>query len=57
MKDFNKMTFAEINNEMERFQTQIIRQQADGIQPTERQKKYFYVLSKAFKKINAEVAK
>ena len=57
MKDFNKMTFAEINAEMERFQRQIIKQQAQRIPLTERQLKYFYVLRKAYRKINAEYAK
>lgn len=57
MKDFNKMTFTEINNEMARFQEQILRQQADGIPLTQRQMNYYYALSKAFRRINAEVAK
>lgn len=57
MKDFDKMTFTEINNEMARFQEQILRQQADGIPLTQRQMNYYYALSKAFRRINAEVAK
>ena len=57
MRDFNKMTLAEINAEMERFQMQIIRQQAQGIPLTDKQRKYFLVLSKAHKRINEYVAK
>ena len=57
MKDFNKMTFAEINAEMEKFQRQIIKQQAQGVPTTQKQMKYYFVLSRAFKRINAEYAK
>lgn len=57
MRDFNKMSFTEINTEMARFQEQIIRQQADGIPMTDGQKRYFYALSKAHKRINQEIAK
>lgn len=57
MKDFNKMTFAEINQEIENFQRQIIKQQAQGIPTTPKQMKYYFVLSRAFKRINEEYAK
>lgn len=57
MRDFNKMSFDEINKEMARFQEQIIRQQADGLPMTDGQKRYFYALSKAHKKINQAIAK
>lgn len=57
MKDFNKMTLLEINTEMERFQLQIMRQQAQKMPMTDRQKAYFYALSKAYKKINCDIAK
>lgn len=57
MRDFNKMSFDEINKEMARFQEQIIRQQADGIPMTDAQKRYYYALSKAHKKINYDTAK
>ena len=57
MRDFYKMTFTEINNEMERFQMQIIRQQAEKIPLTKKQINYYYALSKAYRKINAEYAK
>lgn len=56
MKDFNKMTFCEINAEMERFQGHILRQQADGIPLTQKQKNYYHALSKAFRKINQDTA-
>ena len=57
MRDFNKMSFTEINKTMEDFQRKIITQQSEGIPLTEKQMKYYYALSKAFRKINAEVAK
>ena len=57
MRDFYKMSFTEINKTMEDFQIRIMRQQEEGIPLTEKQIKYYYALSKAFKKINAEVAK
>lgn len=57
MKDFNKMTFNEINTEMENFQRKIITQQAQGIPATPKQMKYYFALSKAYKRINAEYAK
>lgn len=57
MRDFNKMSFTEINKAMEDFQRQVITQQAQGIPLTEKQMKYYYVLSKAFRRINTEVAK
>lgn len=57
MRDFNKMSFTEINDEMTRFQLQMVRQQADGIPMTDGQKRYFYALSKAHKKINYDIAK
>ena len=57
MKDFNKMTFNEINAKMEKFQRQIITQQAQGIPATPKQMKYYFALSKAYKRINAEYAK
>lgn len=50
------MSFTEINQLMGDFQMQIMRQQAEGIPLTEKQKKYYYKLSKAFQKINEEVA-
>ena len=57
MRDFYKMSFAEINNEMERFQLQIMRQQAQGIPLTAKQMNYYKALSKAFRKINCDIAK
>lgn len=57
MRDFYKKSFTEINKEMERFQLQILHQQAKGIPLTDKQMKYYKALSRAFKKINCEVAK
>lgn len=57
MRDFYKMSLSEINRVMEDFQMRIIKQQADGIPLTEKQMKYYKALSKAFQKINKEVAK
>ena len=57
MRDFYKMSFTEINQVMGDFQLQIMRQQAKGISLTEKQMKYYKALSKAFQKINQEVAK
>ena len=57
MRDFNKMGFNEINAEMEQFQRQVIEQQRRGIPLTEKQMRYYYVLSKAFRRINSEIAK
>lgn len=56
MRDFNTMTFSEISAEMERFQLQIIRQQANKIPLTQRQINYYKALSNAYKKINREFA-
>ena len=57
MRDFYKMSFSEINKEMENFQRKIITQQAQGIPATPKQMKYYFALSKAYKRINAEYAK
>lgn len=57
MKDFNNMSYSEINYEMEKFQRQVLEQQSKGIPVTEKQMRYYYVLSKAFRRINAEIAK
>lgn len=57
MRDFYKMSFTEINAEMERFQLQIMRQQAKGIPLTAKQMNYFKALSNAFRKINYDTAK
>ena len=57
MRDFYKMSFTEINAEMERFQLQIMRQQADGIPLTQKQMNYYKALSNAFRKINCDIAK
>ena len=57
MKNFYKMTFDEINAEIERYQLQLMRQQADKIPLTEAQLRRWKALSKAHKKINMEYAK
>ena len=57
MRDFNKMSFTEINTEIARFQMQMLRQQEQGLPMTDGQKRYYYALSKAHKKINADIAK
>ena len=57
MRDFYKMSFSEINAEMERFQLQILQQQAKGIPLTQKQMNYYYALSNAFRKINCDMAK
>lgn len=57
MRDFYKMSFSEINRVMEDFQMRIERQRKAGIPLTEKQIKYYKALSRAFQKINEEVAK
>ena len=57
MRDFYKMSFTEINAEMERFQLQILHQQAKGIPLTDKQTNYYKALSRAFRKINCDIAK
>lgn len=57
MRDFYKMSLSEINRVMEDFQMRIMRQQAEGIPLTEKQMRYYHVLSKAFQKINNDIAK
>ena len=57
MRDFYKMSFTEINKEMERFQLQILRQKAKGIPLTDKQMNYYKALSSAFRKINRDTAK
>lgn len=57
MRDFYKMSFTEINAEMERFQLQILHQQAKGIPLTDKQMNYYKALSRAFRKINCDIAK
>ena len=56
MRDFYKMGFNEIRDEIERFQLQLIRQQAEKIPLTPAQLRRWRALSRAYKKINAEYA-
>lgn len=57
MTDFYKMTLSEISQEMERYNRQLMRQQADKIPLTVAQIKRWKALNKAYKTISAEVAK
>lgn len=57
MTDFYKMTLTEINKELERYNLQLIRQQADKIPLTVAQIKRWKALNNAYKTISAEVAK
>lgn len=57
MTDFYKMTASEISNELDRYNRQLLQQQADKIPLTPAQLRRWHALSKAYKKIWAEVAK
>lgn len=57
MTNFYKMTPSEISNELDRYNRQLLQQQADKIPLTPAQLRRWHALSKAYKKIWAEVAK
>ena len=48
--NFNTMTLNELSNELDRFNRQILNQKASQIPITEKQKKRWQALSKAYKK-------
>lgn len=48
--NFNTMTLNELSNELDKFNRQIINQKANHIPITEKQKKRWQALSKAYKK-------
>lgn len=57
MTDFYKMTPSEISSELDRYNRQLLQQQADKIPLTPAQLRRWHALSKAYKKIQCENAK
>ena len=57
MKQFSKMTPAEISAEVDRYQLQLLRQQAEKIPLTNKQLARWRALASAYRKIQADFAK
>ncbi len=55
--NFNTMTAGELSAELERYQLQIIRQQANGQPMTPAQKRRFVALRNAYNRVWADLAK